>query len=280
MKPYDVLAVAPGVSLQDLQSRYKKLALMHHPDKPGGSKEAFELVTRAYQAVRDDLRARDQDKPHDVLKGEFGTPRVVDTKSRDFDLNAFNRVFDGNRLDEEDKGYGSWMRRVVAGKPEAEAPKSRRVSPDRFSAKNFNQAFDEEVPACRRSRALISSTGGVVPVEPKGLAFFELGQQRRTDYSADDLSYCDYKLAHSTQRLVSLADDSSAKRRPKTVAALKKARKNVSYTMSPAELERYRRAQELAETAEEKRVERVKRQDARLDEHFARCSRLLLKSKG
>ena len=45
----DVLGLSKDATLQEIRTAYKRSALAHHPDKPGGSAASFALVHRAYQ---------------------------------------------------------------------------------------------------------------------------------------------------------------------------------------------------------------------------------------
>ena len=48
---YDVLGVKRTATDAEVRSAYRKLALKHHPDKPGGDEELFKTLTTAYEAV-------------------------------------------------------------------------------------------------------------------------------------------------------------------------------------------------------------------------------------
>ena len=53
---YQVLGVDRNASDDDIKQAYRKLAMKHHPDKNGGSKEAeetFKAVTEAYDVLKD-----------------------------------------------------------------------------------------------------------------------------------------------------------------------------------------------------------------------------------
>ncbi|MHB1069748.1 MAG: DnaJ domain-containing protein, partial [Gemmatimonadaceae bacterium] len=53
---YQVLGVERNASDDDIKQAYRKLAMRHHPDKNGGSKEAeetFKVVTEAYDVLKD-----------------------------------------------------------------------------------------------------------------------------------------------------------------------------------------------------------------------------------
>lgn len=50
--PYHVLGVPRDASPQELQDAYRRLVMLHHPDR-GGSAERFLEIQAAYAAVRD-----------------------------------------------------------------------------------------------------------------------------------------------------------------------------------------------------------------------------------
>lgn len=45
---YTVLGLPKGAPLSEVKQAYRRLALQYHPDRPGGSRDAFERVDRAY----------------------------------------------------------------------------------------------------------------------------------------------------------------------------------------------------------------------------------------
>eukprot|EP00929_Paragymnodinium_shiwhaense_P091121 TRINITY_DN51163_c0_g1_i1.p1 TRINITY_DN51163_c0_g1~~TRINITY_DN51163_c0_g1_i1.p1 ORF type:complete len:338 (-),score=72.07 TRINITY_DN51163_c0_g1_i1:493-1506(-) len=49
--PYRILGCSPGAALDDIKVAYKRAALRTHPDKNGGSTEAFNAVQKAYKDV-------------------------------------------------------------------------------------------------------------------------------------------------------------------------------------------------------------------------------------
>ena len=48
--PYSVLGLSPGASLEEVKKAYKRLAMHAHPDK-GGTKELFQGISEAYEAI-------------------------------------------------------------------------------------------------------------------------------------------------------------------------------------------------------------------------------------
>ena len=48
---FEVLGLRPGASWADVRNSYLRLALVHHPDKPGGNADSFTRVDSAYKAL-------------------------------------------------------------------------------------------------------------------------------------------------------------------------------------------------------------------------------------
>ena len=47
--PYEILQVEVGSSPAAIKSAYRKLSLIHHPDKESGDETAFMRLSKAYQ---------------------------------------------------------------------------------------------------------------------------------------------------------------------------------------------------------------------------------------
>lgn len=48
---YDVLGVAPGCDASEIRRAYRSLALVHHPDRRGGSAAAFARIRQAMEQL-------------------------------------------------------------------------------------------------------------------------------------------------------------------------------------------------------------------------------------
>ena len=60
--PYDVLGVSSNANQRDIQRAYRKASLKCHPDKPGGSEEAFKEVNHAYDILNDPQKRQQYDQ--------------------------------------------------------------------------------------------------------------------------------------------------------------------------------------------------------------------------
>ncbi len=71
---YKILGVEKNASPEEIKKAFKKLAMQHHPDRPGGSEAKFKEINEAYQVLGDtEKRARfDQFGSDFEQQGGFG----------------------------------------------------------------------------------------------------------------------------------------------------------------------------------------------------------------
>lgn len=107
---YELLAITRDADGETIKKAYRKLALEHHPDRNGGSKESeakFKEVTEAYEVLRDpDKRATYDRFGHAGLKSGggagggfnggfsgFGFEEALNVFMRDFGAFGFEDIF-------------------------------------------------------------------------------------------------------------------------------------------------------------------------------------------
>ena len=78
---YKVLGLSEGASTEEVKKAYKKLALVHHPDK-GGDPEEFRKLTEAYEhIINPPVPQQQQQQPHHVhlslAEVILGGPKVI-----------------------------------------------------------------------------------------------------------------------------------------------------------------------------------------------------------
>src|SRR3954471_15172796 len=93
---YKTLGVEKGASDDDIKKSYRKLAMVYHPDRNGGSKEAeekFKEITEAYDVLRDPNKRAAYDRYGEAgLRGSAGGFHHVDLSEA---LGIFMRDFGG-----------------------------------------------------------------------------------------------------------------------------------------------------------------------------------------
>jgi curved DNA-binding protein CbpA len=123
INPYEVLNVSKNFTWNDLKESYRKLAINTHPDKQGGNKELFNIITICFKKLAAELKKREEEKSHqDLKKGSndyfyrmttdtIPHPSEVLAPNEKFTNDKFNKNFEKCKLYEEEIefGYGSKM---------------------------------------------------------------------------------------------------------------------------------------------------------------------------
>ena len=303
--PLKVLSLPQNFNKEMLRDVYKKMALKSHPDK-GGSEYLFKLVTHCYKYLSAELKKKEADKQFYELRQEFqnaignvdntssshSTRRTQSTSSSSsrskhrekeavnstfyngshFDQEKFNRYFEDNKLKDEvyEVGYKEWMEKHEV----KEAPKFRGS----FNSNGFNNHFEKHAQVAKDHKQLIKYQEPEALVAVKRLGFTELGQDNIDDFSGENksikhLNYMDYKIAHTTSRIV---DPNTVNRQDfRNIQELERARENVSYQMTEQELVDMMKRQKLQQKMEDKRQATLQAQDRRVEQHYERLNGLL-----
>jgi curved DNA-binding protein CbpA len=216
-----VLDIHEEVALTEdmLKGAYKTAARKAHPDK-GGSKEAFDAVTRAYAYLVDILKlVKGQqtkgagDKPaslesareaRQAASADWAMPKEpVKLNPNNLNLTVFNQMFEQTRIpDPDEDGYGDWLKDEAGGKKQG-GKASKKFSDD-FNREVFNRMFEEETGApsstaiqrFQQPQEMILSAGFGV----------EIGRDRPADYTAAPNSkqqFTDLRAAYTTENTVS-----------------------------------------------------------------------------
>lgn len=83
---YETLGIQRDASVDEIKKAYRKLAMKHHPDKPGGDPEKFKAINQAHEILSDgDKRARyDQFGTDDPMGGGGPGPDMSEVFSQMF----------------------------------------------------------------------------------------------------------------------------------------------------------------------------------------------------
>lgn len=71
---YEVLEVSRKASAEEIKSAYRNLSKTRHPDKPGGSEEAFKELNHAYEVLKDEKKRQIYDMTGNDEEGAGGNP--------------------------------------------------------------------------------------------------------------------------------------------------------------------------------------------------------------
>jgi hypothetical protein len=290
--PLTILDLPANYNIDMLRNAYKRVALKAHPDK-GGSEYLFKVVTQCYRYLLADLKKREADKQFHELKKEFlketqqqpqqhrhkqspQSPQSAQTvfyNGSRFDPDKFNKFFTDNRFIDEvhEQGYKEWM--------ETHDIKDTPKYKGSYNAQGFNQQFEKNTQVSVNNKHLIKYKEPEALVASKRLGFTELGQDSIDDFSGENkslknLNYMDYRLAHTTSRMV---DPSTVNERPhfENVQEFERTRENVQYQMNESELREYNRKLRTQKKLDEQRQNTLRSYDERLANHYTKINGLL-----
>lgn len=267
-----------------LKAAYKRASLNAHPDKPGGSAEAFDALNRAYTYVGkilDRVRPRTTEEEAARMTGtvsmetamaarERTAPRAVPVavgltdgggpvrlSAKKLDMNVFNRLFEENRLPDpvRDTGYGDWLKREGdAGGVSASGGLASFESKVReYASRNPDAIIKRLEP-----EAIIGGGGATV-----------LGEDGRNFTAAfgSDTQFTDLKEAYTTGSVAYLdvADVRVKERTARSVDEAKRIRETEMARVDPDESVRIAAAAAALEERERQRALRMAAADTAMD---------------
>ena len=284
--------VSKNFTWNELKEAYRKLAINTHPDKQGGNKDLFNIITICFKKLGDELKRREDDKGHHDLKkqsndyfhkmtnNEQAHPSEVLAPS-DIKMTPtkFNKNFEKCKLYDEEIEFGYGSKMEVSTKVREDISIEKLIKKNKIDNESFNNLFNKNVPV---NKALIKYREPEPLILAKTLQFTELGGKRPDDYSSSieknsSLAYTDYMRAHDGTRLV---DPSLMKnvKEFKSVDEYEAYRENkAKKVLSAREL----KAEELKKMkeakAEEERLERLKVYDKKVEKSYEKASQLFLR---
>jgi curved DNA-binding protein CbpA len=221
-------------TMDELKISYRNLARRYHPDKPEGNNDKFQLITKAYMTLIEELKTKEKDKPFEVLKQQskdfYNTQNnnskqnvKMKVKGGRFDPKLFNKIYEDNRLhDVNNEGYESWIKKTKLEEREIEKPK---VFSENFNINVFNNIFEKQV---KNTYEMVQFK----EPEAQSLDNFSntnilLGADKIDNYSGG--GFTDFKEAHSTSRLISPSQfKDSISKRSTSLDQLKQERGNIT----------------------------------------------------
>lgn len=275
MDPYKILDLPREFTLDQLRTRYKTIAVKVHPDKPGGSDYLFKLVTNAYKQLVREHDARSSDKPFYDLRKVSRTKQSADATSStksSFNIKHFNAMFDENKVpDTAEQGYKEWM---ATNAP----PTQGKKSSGKFNLDTFNTDFEKQPVATNGQSVVKYAEPAPMVSSASKVVCSELGIENVTDFSGDSqkgLAFSDYKLAHTTSRLVSNDMVEKSRGDYDNMDSLEKDRSYVRYVMNDDEMKAHEDNVRKQERAERHRLQAVKKRDALIEHHYRQLSTLM-----
>jgi len=287
LDPYEVLNVSKTFTWDELKDAYRKLAINTHPDKEGGNKDLFNIITHCFKKLAVEYKNREADKQHfdlkkqsvdyyDRLNNNMPHPSESLKPSKDISNAVFNKNFEKCKIydDEIEFGYGSMMDESSKTREDINIEKLAK----KVDNKSFNELFDKNVPI---SKQIIKYKEPEPLVLAKSLQFTELGGKKPDDYTSameknNTLAYTDYMKAHDGKRLV---DPEIIKKMKefKSVEDYQKYRENkIKRGLSDKEKKLLEQKKIKEEKAEFERLERLKQYDKKIEKSYETANRLFL----
>tara|TARA_B100000795_G_C22806649_1_gene445391 strand:+ start:13190 stop:14191 length:1002 start_codon:yes stop_codon:yes gene_type:complete len=288
---YEVLNVNKNFTWNELKDSYRKLAINTHPDKPGGNKELFNIITYSFKILAKDYKDRDSDLEHYDLKkqsGDFFEKITKETMHHPSDIMAntdeifatkFNRNFEKCKVYDDDMDFGYGAKMQESSKVRDDINIEKLIKKDKIDNDSFNKLFNKNVPV---NKQLVKYKEPEPLLLSKSLNFTELGGKKPDDYSSsmeksNNLSYTDYMRAHDGTRLIDPSLIKSNKQF-KTVEEYKAYRDNkAEKKMSENELKIQKLKKIKEEKEEDMRLNRLKNYDQRVEKSFNKANKLFLK---
>lgn len=241
-----LFGLSPTFNEVQLKEAYKRLIAQYHPDKTQRVTTApmIQMLTQFYRHLKEHLDERQvQVRPMDRESLPPSQSQVSSNKR--FDVHLFNKIFEKYSIkDTQEDGYGDWREKSSSLKEKST---------------HATQVYKEPQP-------YLSGADEI--------SCYELGVKKIGDYSAQNngsLHFTDYKLAHTTDRIVD-PFRVQARKQYTTVDDLKLDRANISHTMSPKELSEYIRKQRDTANKEKERLAFMQQRDNHIARQFENLS--------
>lgn len=276
-------------TITELKAAYKTLAIKTHPDRPGGSNQRFQLVTKCYMSLLEKYKNRESDKTHMDLR--TGSKKYIDAQTKNtvpitpgnqmmdkdkFDPKLFNKLYEENKLwDPNDQGHGDWFTDQNAGTQE-DTP----LFGKKFNLNIFNSTFeshktkhgDGQIVEYNEPRELVSTAAGYTELDnTRDINDFT----KQMDNGGDNLAYTDLKTAYSNKGALINPNDVEYKTY-NSIDELKRDRSNISYTMTPEQIRNIEMQKMQEKYAEEERQHRINQRDNMIANNYSKTHVMML----
>lgn len=258
-------------NFDELKQSYRKLAIQTHPDRPNGSNEKFQLVTKCYFLLIEKLKKEEEDKNYYDLKTGSDTYRKEQTthtnsniNKEKFNLRMFNKIFEDNKVyDANSEGYDDWLK-----------DNSKNKQPELFSQKFnidvFNNTFNNhkgndpnnQIIEYKDPEALVSCN----KMDHASIDNNRVGNFNKCVEKNKDLAYSDLKSAYTNGNLIN--PNLVKYKQYRNVNELEVDRSNVSYQMSQEDIAKVEMQKRLEEEEEKKRLYRIQQRDSIISDNY------------
>lgn len=266
-------------TLGQLKNSYKKLAIKTHPDRPDGSNEKFQLVTKCYMSLLEKYKLRESDKTYHNLREESkkyiqeqkGKNTVIDKEN--FNLKLFNKLYEENKLwDPNDNGYDDWL------KDEKKDVEETPLFGKKFNLNIFNSTFENnknknnnEIIEYKDPQSMISTNIGFTDIDNSN----EIKDFTKPVDGHGNIGYTDLKTAYTNRG--ALIDPNSVEYKTyNSIDELKRDRSKISYTMTPEQIREVEIQKLKDRENEEFRQQRIRERDLMISQNYSKVHQSML----
>ena len=269
-------------NMNDLKHAYKKLAIRTHPDRPKGSKEKFQVVTKCYFALIEKLKRNEKEKSFDKLRNDSrdyweerhrdsmknvnnkNNNGLINPNDKNFNIKVFNKIFEEYKLyDPNDEGYEDWLK-------ESDDTPQPKVFSNKFNIDVFNSTFNNykdnnqssEIIEYKEPQAMISTN----KMNYSDIDNYSKKEFTKTQEGRDDLLYSDLKSAYTKSTLIN--PNNVNIKTYKNIDHYEHERNNISYTMTQEQLQQVALENKKKEYEEQQRLKRIQQQDALYENNY------------
>ena len=262
------------LTIPQLRQKYKKLSLIHHPDR-GGSIDNFNTLNQAIKSIDVLIKYHNQKQTHSSLKNNFKQDVEQSQKTsnvnmdKKFSINKFNTIYETNRIQTRDnEGYGSLMGERST---EREDINIKPISSGKVSTESFNQSFNSYKEKIMGSVEVHNNSLPEPSTLERELLYKELGDSKNNFTNMRE-GYMDFKQAHIDNNLV---NTNIKLKQYKNIEDLEQARStNIILTEEDKRLIKLEK-QKIQE-AEEYRKQTLEKNDRLMYERFKQSNKMLL----
>ena len=241
----ELFDLAPNFTTDQLKESYKRLLLRQFPDgKINPNHPMYKMLADCYKTLTQQLQAR---------KVVASQPAVTPTKKQvaisqrqRFNIDQFNKLFDQFKIkDVHEDGHTDWMANEKSFKEKSSHAREFKDNPQPFV------------------------------VGSSDIDFYELGVGKIKDHThmQKNLEYMDYRVAHTTDKIVD-PEYVKSRKEYRNIQELEADRANVSHKMSPQEYNEYLKYIKRQKAEEAQRVLIQKKKDDMIAAQYKNISKM------
>lgn len=275
--PYKILGVKYDDNLLKIREKFKKLVLIHHPDK-GGNPYIFDMIKKSYKYLYNKKKQQEKqlsnetrniktfnkernDMDKKINNGYENIQKLNKISTKNFNQNHFNKLFNHFKVeDADDRGY--------------EIEKS---TPERLDQSDILKKYKGP------KKMQISVIKEPEPLELSKSNYKKLGLKHVDDFSKSHSSgqeFTDLQKAYINRDVIennmgNTRKDSYLSNVDKQMSNLVKNRNKVKHTMNKKEALEYKIKQEEEQMMESRRQLNMSKQDEIYSRQFQRMQNYL-----